>query len=272
MRNLLIRYRVEILTSLAIAVTLQIVIWAESHEQLYLLAYVVVLGLVLVFLQSLLISKLFSVRLSGKFGDMMHKFRLRSRLGIYYILPMIFYSSVALYIFQIKEPMLREMALFVYTVALIVNTINMRETYSKHFSFAKHTRVIFNMIDILIFYFYAAVLVDMGLTRSVFLLMLTPMILLLLSHQLIVHIYTDWSAIAIMLVTTAIIVMAVDMLAFRYPELIGFNVWKGPLLITNVFFVAVHIWDTRFAGKVGWKPYLGSILNGLLNFVLIAVL
>jgi len=265
------RYFIEIATTTSIILALQLAVWSEAHQVPEIYIVITVLGGILVFLQSLLISKYFSRQLPGKFSDLLHRQRLRARIGLYYLLPLVFYASIALYIFQIKNPLLREISLFIYAVALLINTINMRESYTKHFSLARHTRVIFNVIDILIYYFSVAVLFDAGVSTLWLFVGMASVMLLLLLHQLMLHTQINVVSLLILGWTMTLSLIATYLVTIYFADALNANIWKAPLYATNIFFVAIYLWSVRFRGHYG-KAYISALLNGLLNMVLIYVL
>lgn len=198
----------------------------------------------------------------SRFTKVLMKIQLKERFFLYFIMPMLFYSLITIYLFVNKSMVLNQLVIITGSILYFVMFIHIRSSYAKVFSISKYTRVIFNFIDITIFYLIVALLVMSGTEYDIRILGTVVAAAMLLMHQLTLHKQRTTSSLIILGLSLVLISSA----AIYF---INTNFLIYPLIMTLVFYVIVTWWNIRLDGYTKASEYLPPLIFALMGFIIV---
>jgi hypothetical protein len=215
-----------------------------------------------VFIWSIFTYLTYGNRKISKYSKVLLKIDLRERFFPYIVIPTVFVASLQLFLYLNKSQYLRQLILVAAIVYLFLLLMHIKNSYSKAYSVTKFTKVIFNFVDIFIFYLVVSSIFFMPLypDQKVILSIATAAILLM--HQLRIHKQQTITAYVIWAISTVIIAMVLWLTMFLSFYII-------PILVTIAFYAVVSIWNTRLAGHVKFSEYLIAILFALMALIVV---
>jgi len=183
------------------------------------------------------------------------------------VLPGLLYVSGALFLFFNRIRILDQVAIVILTGSFLVLFYNISMTYLKRYSISRKTRYIFDFVNIIVFYFFMDVLVNLvfyyGLPRWI--TCLVPAIVGVFLVGLMVLISQQISRATILaMVASGVIIGLVSFGVLMIPV---FNIAVLSLVVTVGFYLVDVYWHHKLDGSFNW-----DVMSQYLLFALMAVI
>ncbi len=264
MKEIINKYRREFVYSVMVFVILQFMLVREvfvSTEN-YLLISSLGLAAMTLWIASTFFN--YSTHRVSRFSDLETKLQLRGRIYHLFVLPIIFYISLAFYLYRLPVHLtvLRQFTIIISVLSLFALFVNIRSTYRKLFKIEKLTHVIYKFLDILIFYFLISGLISYDFGRFIEFLAIVLVGFIMFYHQLNTHHWFD-------LRSLWIVVLASLILAGAYELFYVFNTITRPLIMTNFLYVIINLGEIYLSGNRKFEDFLTPILFFLMFMMIV---
>lgn len=201
----------------------------------------------------------------SKYSDVIVRISLKERFFSYFVLPAIFYSSILAFLYFNRNMVLGHVVLGVCMVLFLVLFLNVKSSLNKIYSVANATRAIFDFICITILYLLVNVYIRVGISLTIFSLLVFVSAFVLLIFSLKLH------------RRIGVIELGISMLSSLFIALLtaifwNTNIFVIPLISTLAFYLVISIWNIRFAGKIHLVDYILPFLYVILALTLILTL
>lgn len=237
---------------------------------LYLLLGVV--GL-LVILSELLYSRLHDYRKPFSFKvTHLRKKRYREHFVHHLVLPALTFFSGALFLFFNKIRLLDQFAILILTGTFFVLFYNISTTYQRLYSISRKTKVIFDFVNIIVFFFCVDVLINAvfygGIWQGFIYVGVAVLTFLLIWLMAVVEHEATMKVIGLILLSSLITAF----IAFVVLHIPIFNLTAVSLVITVGFYLIEVYWHHKFEGTFEWNTMLEYTLFALMAIILLLYL
>lgn len=221
-----------------------------------------VLGILLILTWFLKSFMMYSGRKVSQYSEVIQRISIRERFFTYFVLPVLFYTSLLLFIY-FNTSFVMDMVLILFsTILILVLFLNVKSSFRKIYMIEAQTRAIFDFICIASFYMLASVIIRVGIGMWFFLLLLFVMSTILFWSDIKIHRHESLFSFVISL-ASALFVCAASGIFFNT------NIFIIPAISTLSFYLILSIWNIRFAGKLKLVDYLPPFIYSILALILI---
>jgi hypothetical protein len=208
------------------------------------------IGLLILLIWIVLSLAQFAKDKETKFSDLLVKFKLKNRWYQYVFTPSLFYISLIGFIFFVKHPFLQQFIIFLGSTVLFVLFMNIKSSYNKSFYIEKSSRVVFDMVNLLMFYIVAEILTLSGALHSnITALLFGSLTTIILLSSLKVKERVSWSGLFVSILSGIFIGVFAFFIKYNQPHLFSF-------LLTLGFYLILSIWHLRLSGERKIVNYL----------------
>jgi len=245
---------------LIVLVTLYFAYSTHTPNKTYLLSGV--LGNLLILTWFLRAFTLYSGRKISQYSEVIQRISLKDRFFTYFVLPILFYTSLLLYIYFNTLFLMDIVVIGVSIILLFVLFLNVKSSFRKIYSIQARTRAIFDFLCIASFYMILNVIIRLGTSIWISLLGITLSSLVFFWSDIKIHRMESISAL-VMSIVSAIFVSISSILFFNT------NIFVVPAIGTLSFYLILSLWNIRFAGKIKLIEYLPPFIYSILALILI---
>lgn len=256
------KYRREIAEGLLLYLLIQVSQLQFITTQVNSYAALIGTGVVYLIIISFLTYIRYSRRKVSKFSDAVMKMRIKNRLGLYLFMPILLFVSAMTFLYFNQNLLLKELMVILTSLLLMINLINIRKSYEQSHVMQKSTLVVFNFIDILTYYFVAAVsfyLIEDPFYRAIILSITLILILLYITR---LHSHISLFAVVMVLIS-AFIVFGISLMSS------DLNLFRYPLVQTILFYLIISFWHLRLSGHLKFEEYITPTLFTVMSLVII---
>ncbi len=223
------------------------------------------LGFLLLVVWFVAVYLLYANKKVKRYGEVLLRVRLEEKFFKFFILPSLFYLSVAFTIFFSKSETLNIFIILSFGAILLVLLIHVRTSYEKIHYISSLTKIVYDAVLIMLFFlllFSASSYGIVGVQGVYFasgLSILLLMYKLVLNNQLCLQGY--------------VLIFSSTLLLFVVGNLImGFNIFVFSAVLTVAFYLVVAMWTIRLEGYTRWVDYFSPIIYALMILILIFAL
>lgn len=194
-------------------------------------------------------------------GLLKHKFKIRWYQ--YFFVPVVFYSSLAAYIFFIKQDYMRQLIILLGGLAHYVLFVHTRISYEKIFAFSRVSKVAFDLINVIFFFVVSNVLVISGLFTFEMILGALAVVCatILIANLMLSREFSVPGLLAAVLASAVLLFVGELARPYLYT--------KFAFMETVVFYMIISIWHIRLMGERHLSKYLSPVLFALMALILI---
>jgi len=199
----------------------------------------------------------------SRFSDIMVKLEIRKRWYSAIFMPLVFYLALFSFITIVKDDYLIQFAILLGTIALFTLLIHIRSSFERAFGVEKNTRLIFDVINVVIFFLISSILLWTntfeGLNLALVMYSLT--LLMFLTNLLYVDKLSSGS-----FFTTILFGLIIGFASYFSGYL---TYLSAPFALTLLFYLFLSMWHTRLAGELRFSKYLEPLLFTIMAMMLV---
>ncbi len=245
---------------LIILVTVYFSYATHTPNKGYILAGV--LGNLLILTWFIRAFSLYSGRKISQYSEVIQRISIKERFFTYFLLPVIFYSSLLAYLYFNTSPLMDYFLIGISSILLLILFLNVKSSFTKIYSIESQTRAVFDFICIASFYMLLSVIIRLGLTLWLSIIIITITSFLFFWSDIKIHRKESESALAISIISALFV-------AFTSCIFFNQNIFILPAIGTLAFYLILSLWNIRFSGKLKFTEYLPPFIYSVLALILI---
>ncbi|NLZ24288.1 hypothetical protein GX888_00865 [Candidatus Dojkabacteria bacterium] len=245
---------------LIILVTISFSLTTHSPNRIYLLSGV--LGILLILTWFTRAFVLYSGRKISQYSEVIHRVSLRERFFTYFVLPILFYSSLLLFIYFNTSFFMDIVLIIISTILLLILFLNVKSSFKKIYSLSSQTRAVFDFICIASFYMLSSVAIRIGTHIWFFFFLLFLFSSLFFWSDIKIHRKESTASLIMTLVSSAFVTLSSGVF-------LNTNIFIIPAISTLSFYLILSLWNVRFAGKLKLIDYLPPFIYSVLALIII---
>lgn len=188
------------------------------------------------------------------------------------ILPGLLYINGVLFLFFNRIRILDQFAIVILTCSFLILFYNISMKYLRRYSVSRKTRYIFDFVNIIIFYFFTDVVVNLvfyyGLSRIVTYIVPAVMGMFLVCLMVLISQQLSRTTIPAMIISGVIIAL----ISFGVLMIPVFNIAVLSLVITVGFYLVDVYWHHKLDGSFNWDVMSQYMLFALMAIILLLYL
>ena len=226
-----------------------------------------------VVLAELLYSRLTDAR-TPIYLDSVHVRNLKWREHFLYhaILPGVLYATGVFFLFFNRVRVLDQVAVVIISGVFFVIFNNISATYRRMYSISRNTRVVFDFVNIIVFFFFTDVLINLvlyeGLSHYLVFLGAAAMTFVLIGMMVGITRQFTLQVLLFLLISSVFVGLSI-MLIWNIPI---FNIAVISLVSTIVFYLVDVFWHHRLEGSFSWEVMSQYALFALMAIILVLYL
>lgn len=185
------------------------------------------------------------------------------------VIPALLYVSGVLFLFFNRVRTLDQVAIVILSGTFFVILYNVSATYLKMYQVSRHTRTLFDFVNIIVFYFVTDVLINLmlysGLSQS-WLFIGTAVLTGVLIGLMIMVTRQSSVEMALMLVLTALLMGVIVYVLWQVPM---FNIAVISIVATVAFYLFDVYWHHQLEGSFSWDVMSQYILFAVMAVILL---
>ncbi len=223
------------------------------------------LGLLLLTIWFVAVYWLYAHKKVKRYGEVQLRVRLEEKFFKFFVLPALFYLSVAFTIFFSKSITLNNFIISSFALILFVLLIHIRTSYEKIHYISSLTKIVYDAVLIMIFFLFMFVASSYGITGMFGIYFAVGLSILLLLYKLAINDQLSLHGYILIFFSTLLIFSA------GYISLFA-NIFKFSAILTVAFYLVVSMWSIRLAGYTKWPDYFAPIIYAIMILILIFTL
>jgi len=253
-------YKRELYYTILVFVVFELITVLQNIVHISLLG---VLGLILLFAWIVGSITYYSKKKISRFSDVMVRLEVRKRWYTTIFMPLALYLSTFAFINIVKEEFIIQFAIFLGSVALFVLFMNVRSSFEKSFNIEKNTRVVFNVINVVIFFLISSILMwtQVYNTVNLSLIIMALAFLIFLTNAIFVD-KLSFNTLCVVLVFGLILGASA-----YFSEYLAY--FPGPFVVTLVFYMLFSIWHIRLSGELKVSKYIEPVLFTMMAMIIV---
>lgn len=245
---------------LVVLVTIYFAYSTHTPNNMYILSGV--LGNLLILTWFIRSFTLYSGRKISQYSEVIQRISLKERFFTCFVLPILFYSSLLLFIYYNTLFLMDVVLIVIATFLLLVLFLNVKSSFKKIYSIEKQTRAIFDFICIASFYMLLSVVIRLG--QSIYISLPLIALISMISFWSDIKIHRKEGLPSFLICTLSSIFVAITSGIF-----FNTNIFVIPAVGTLAFYLILSIWNIRFAGKIKFLDYIPPFIYSILALILI---
>jgi len=216
------------------------------------------LGLLLLIIWFVAVYLLYANKKVKRYGEVKKFFK-------FFILPSLFYLSVAFTVFFSKSENLNIFIILSFGAILLVLLIHVRTSYEKIHYISSLTKIVYDAVLIMLFFLLLFSATSYGIVGVQGVYFASGLGILLLLYKLVLNNQ--------LCLQGYVLIFSSTLLLFVVGNLImGFNIFVFSAVLTVAFYLVVAMWTIRLQGYTRWADYFSPIIYALMILILIFAL
>lgn len=254
------KYKRELFYTILMFVALELASLAQVAFGFWMVA---VVGALVLFTWLVTAFVKYSARKVSKYSDVMIRVGIKARWYTYLFVPVVFYLSIALFVFSVKDDFLKQFAILVGLTMMYLLMIHIRSSYSKVYSVTRVTRIVFDLVNVMFFFLVQTSMILLGFVERIEIALFAGLLVfLILISNLRITGKSSMAGYGWALGAAAL----VGGLAMLLNNLSLFSI---PFVLTLAFYMIVSFWHLRLAGENKLDKYLQPILFTLMAIIIV---
>jgi hypothetical protein len=200
-----------------------------------------------------------------RYGEVLLRVRLEEKFFKFFILPSLFYISVALTIFFSKSVVLNMYIISSFALIFFVLLIHVRTSYEKIHYISSLTKIVYDAVIIMLFFLFLFVASSFGVTGMMGVYFAIGLSILLLLYKLAINNQLSLHGYVLIFLSTLLIFMVGRFFTFA-------NIFVFSAVLTVAFYLVVAMWSIRLEGYTKWADYFTPIIYAIMILILIFTL
>jgi len=221
-----------------------------------------ILGIVLLLIWFIRTFDLYSKKKVSKYSNVLMKISLKQRLFSYFILPIIFYTSLLIFLFFNRNILLGHFVVAMCMLLLLILFLNIKSSMNKHYTLHIATKAVFDFICITTLYLLLNAFLRIGFSLVEYLLL--SFFFSFVLYIFVLKLHDRYGLIEFISAFASSIFVSVSMIPFW-----NRNIFILPAVGALTFYLIISLWNIRFSGKFKFTDYLAPILYVLFAMALI---
>ncbi|MBD3329028.1 hypothetical protein GF357_00875 [Candidatus Dojkabacteria bacterium] len=221
------------------------------------------IGLLLLLTWILISFITYSGKKVSRFSEVIIKMQLKARWYQYIFVPVIFYTAICGFIFFVNSVFLQQFVILLGCLCLFLLMVHVRSTYQKIYTVSRISRVVFDLVNIMLFYLVAMTLQVSGYISIYLIIGILSLlsVMILVSSLGIAH---KLSNLGIFLSILGGITIAVVGYLTR-----DLNIYTFPFIATLTFYAILSFWHIRLSGVKKLDQYIPPLLFLIMAIILV---
>ncbi len=258
-------YSREIIVTLFLAMLLSIL-----NSSFFILTFknflfITSLGLVLLGVWFIAVYWLYANKRVKRYGEVLLRVRLEEKFFKFFVLPALFYISVAFTIFFSKSTTLNIFIISSFCLIIFVLLIHVRTSYEKIHYVSSLTKIVYDAVIIMLFFLFMFVASSSGVTGMLGVCFAVGLSILLLLYKLIINDQLNIQGYVLIFLSTLLLFIVGSFILFT-------NIFVFSAVLTVGFYLVVAMWSIRLEGYTKWADYFAPIIYALMILILIFAL
>jgi len=245
---------------LVILVTVYFAYSTHTPNNIYIISGV--LGNLLILTWFIRSFTLYSGRKISQYSEVIQRISLKERFFTCFVLPVLFYTSLLLFIYFNTSFLMDIILIIISTILLLILFLNVKSSFKKVYSIEKQTRAIFDFICIASFYMLLSVVIRLGQSIFISLPIVAIVSMIFFWSDIKIHRKEGLSSLVITLISSIFVAVTAGIF-------FNTNIFVVPAVGTLAFYLILSIWNIRFAGKIKLIDYLPPFIYSILALILI---
>ncbi len=262
MFNLIKQFKREFVYVSYIFLTLELLVTKQYVVSPLVYLGTSLIGLILIFSWFLTTLKLFGMKKVSKKSVSNMSVNLKARLFSYIIMPVVFWFSIALFLFFNENMYIAQTVIVVSSSLFFLLMLRIRSSMEKVYFVDSMTRFVYDFCNIVIFYLLLSVLNRVGF-RDIYLVPLVTLFAFL-SLQHMLYVYRKMETTSTIVAVVASILIAIILWGTR-----NMNIYMQPAIVTAIYYLIVSLWNVRFSGSRKLEDYIPALMYTLMSIILI---
>lgn len=221
-----------------------------------------VVGIVLLLIWFARTFDLYSKKKVSKYSNVLMRISLKQRLFSYFILPIIFYTSLLVFLFFNRNVLLGHFVIGMCMILLLILFLNVKSSMNKHYTLHIATKAVFDFMCITTLYLLLNAFLRIGfsMVEYLFLSLVSSFVL----YIFVLKLHDRFGLIEFLFAFASSVFVSVSMIPFW-----NRNIFILPAVGALTFYLIISLWNIRFSGKFKFSDYLAPVLYVLLAMALI---
>lgn len=245
---------------LVILVSVYFAYSTHTPNNMYILSGV--LGNLLILTWFIRAFTLYSGRKISQYSEVIQRISLKERFFTCFVLPILFYSSLLLFIYFNTSFLMDLVLIGVSSILLLILFLNVKSSFRKVYSIVSQTRAVFDFMCIASFYMILSVIIRLGVSIWLSILIILISSIIFFWSDIKIHRKESIEAF-IMSLVSATFVSITSCIFFNT------NIFIVPAVGTLAFYLILSLWNIRFSGKIKFIEYLPPFIYSILALILI---
>lgn len=198
----------------------------------------------------------------SKYSDAFMKVKMWDRLFTYVLLPLVFYSSVSVFLLLSSQTILNQIVIVISSFLFFFLFLYVRTSYQRVYSLSKATRVAYDFVTIAVFFLVSSVIIRSGIDNIYSTIIISLFSFIAFIYTLHHHGKLDLQSTSIAIASSVSIGLAKYFMA-----VFNFNVQSAVLSV--IFYLVISLWNVRFGGARKFSDYLPPLMYALMACILI---
>ncbi len=224
--------------------------------------FIVGLGFSLLFVWFLATYWLYANKKVKRYGEVLLRVRLEEKFFKFFILPLLFYLSVAFTVFFSKSETLNILIILSFAVILFILLIHVRSSYEKLHYISSLTKIVYDAVLIMLFFLLLFSASSYGIVGVQGVFFAAGLSILLLLYKLVLSNQLSLQGYVIMITSTILIVVVGNSIPV-------FNPLVFSAVLTVAFYLVVAMWSIRLEGYTHWADFFSPIIYAIMILILI---
>ena len=220
------------------------------------------LGLFLLLAWFLAVYLLYANKKVKRYGEVLLRVRLEEKFFKFFVLPSLFYISVAFTIFFSKSEILNIFIILSFGAIISVLLIHVRTSYEKIHYISSLTKIVYDAVLIMLFFLILFSATSYGIVGVQGVYFAAGLGILLLMYKLVLNNQLCLQGYVLIFSSTLLLFVVGNLIA-------GFNIFVFSAVLTVAFYLVVAMWTIRLEGYTRWIDYFSPIIYALMILILI---
>lgn len=205
---------------------------------------------------------LYSGRKISQYSEVIQRISIRERFFTCFVLPVLFYTSLLLYIYFNTLFLMDLVLIGIASILLFILFFNVKSSFKKVYSIEGQTRAIFDFMCIASFYMILSVIIRLGVSIWISLPIIAISSLIFFWSDIKIHRKESLSALSMSLISSLFVAITSGLF-------FNTNIFIVPAIGTLSFYLILSLWNIRFAGKIKLIEYVIPFIYSILALILI---
>lgn len=227
--------------------------------------FITSLGILLLVFWFIAVYWLYANKRVKRYGEVLLRVRLEEKFFKFFVLPLLFYISVAFTIFFSKSEILNLFIIGSFTIIIFVLLLHIRTSYEKIHYMSSLTKIVYDAVIIMLFFLFLFSASSYGIVGIQGVYFASGLGILLLLYKLAISGQLGLHGYVLVISSTLLLVVVGNLL-------LVYNIFVFSAVLTVAFYLVVAMWTIRLEGYTKWSDYFAPIIYALMILILIFTL